>query len=135
MKKILISVFLLAIVLTTVIGQVQAGGAAAPLSTSELKQLISPGKKSTIVFFQNPQGGPCRAQKEILLKLQQDRKGNFNIANVSTMKQEDQQAFYDYGVRNLPSLVLVDMSGKISRVFPPGIQSAEALSAALDGVK
>jgi len=45
----------------------------------------------------------------------------------------DQQAFYDYGVRNLPTMVLVDSKGKISRAFPPGIQTYEALAAALDG--
>jgi thioredoxin-like negative regulator of GroEL len=112
-----------------------AGSTAAPLSTVELKQVIGSGKKSTIVFFQNPQGGPCRAQKEILEKLHEERKGNFNIANVSTMKEADQRAFYEYGIRNLPSLVLVDKNGYISRVFPPGIQTAEVLTTALDGVK
>jgi thioredoxin 1 len=110
------------------------GGAQAPQSTPELKQAVASGKK-TVVFFLNPQGGPCRAQNEILAKLYQDRGGSFNIAYVSTLKPEDQQAFYDYGVRNLPTLVLVDASGRISRTFPPGIQPYEALAAALDGTK
>jgi len=115
-------------------GQVWAA-TAAPKSTPELQQAIGAGKKNTIVFFQNPQGGPCREQKGILEKLHKDRKGGFNIANVSTMKEADQRAFYEYGIRNLPSLVLVDKSGNISRVFPPGIQTYEALAVALDGVK
>jgi thioredoxin 1 len=110
------------------------GGAQAPQSTPELKQAIASGKK-TIVFFLNPQGGPCRAQNEILAKLYQDRGGSFNIAYVSTLKPEDQQAFYDYGVRNLPTLVLVDSSSRISKNFPPGIQPYEALAAALDGAR
>jgi len=135
MKTLRFVVTLFALLLTSAATQAGAGDAAAPLSTPELRQVIGSGKKCTIVFFQNPQGGPCRAQKEILLKLQQDRKGNFNVANVSTLKQEDQQAFYDYGIRSLPSLVLVDKGGKISRVFPPGIQSAEILGPALDGLK
>jgi thioredoxin-like negative regulator of GroEL len=116
-------------------GMAIAASPAAPLSTPELQQAINAGKKNTVVFFQNPQGGPCRAQKEVLDKLHKDRKGSFNIVNVSTMKQEDQRAFYEYGVRNLPSLVLVDKGGKINRVFPPGIQTYEALAAALDGIK
>ncbi len=41
----------------------------------------------------------------------------------------------NYGVRSLPSLVLVDKAGKISKVFPPGIQNQEKLAAALDGAK
>lgn len=110
-------------------------GTAAPLSTQELRQVISSGKKSTIVFFQNPQGAPCMAQKEILQKLHKARKGNFNISNVSTMNPADERAFYEYGIRGLPSLVLVDKNGNISRVFPPGIQDAETLASALDGLK
>lgn len=120
--------------LTLFLVQISAAANAAPRSTPELKQLIGSGKK-TLVFFQNPNGGPCRAQTEILQKLLKDRKGNFTIAYVNSMKPEDQKAFYDYGIRNLPSLVLVDGSGNISRVFPPGIQSYETLAASLDSIK
>lgn len=116
-------------------GLALAGGPQAPLSTPELKQTIGANGKATLVFFQNPFGRPCKMQKEVLDKLQHDRKGGFNIAPVNAMKQDDQKAFYDYGVRSLPSLVLVDKAGKIARVFAPGIQSYETLAAALDGVK
>ena len=111
-----------------------AGNMAAPHSTPELKKAISSGKK-TIVFFLNPQGGPCKAQNEIIQQLQKDRKSNFNIAYVSTLNPADQKAFYEYGVRNLPQLVLVDAKGTIAQFFPPGIQSYQALTAALDSVK
>jgi len=134
MTNRLIAASLIAVLLASA-GVASAANPAAPLSTPELKQIIGSGGKSTVVFFQNPMGGPCRAQKEVLEKLHKDRKGNFNIANVSTMKQEDQKAFYEYGIRNLPSLVLVDKSGRVNRVFPPGIQTYEALAAALDSVK
>ena len=133
MGRIVVFLSLIAALVTP--GLATAGDQAAPLSTTELRQVIGSGKKNTLVFFQNPQGGPCRAQKEILQKLQQDRKNNFNIANVSTMKPEDQKAFYDYGIRNLPMLVLVDKHGKVSRVFPPGIQSYETLTEALNGLR
>lgn len=112
-----------------------AGDVSAPLSTPELKQTIGVGGKPTLVFFQNPYGGPCRAQKAILDKLLHDRKSGFNVAAVNAMNQNDQKAFYDYGVRSLPSLVLVDKNGKISKVFPPGIQTGETLAAVLDGLK
>ncbi len=107
----------------------------APLSTPELKQAIGAGKKSTIVFFLNPNGGPCRAQNEILKKLQKDRKNNFNIAYVSALEEANRQAFYDYGIRSLPNLVVVDGNGKIAKYFPPGIQSYETLVSTLDGIK
>lgn len=112
-----------------------AGGAQAPLSTPELKKVVGANEKATLVFFQNPLGRPCKIQKEVLEKLQSDRKGSFNIIAVNSMKQEDQKAFYDYGIRSLPSLVLVDRHGKIARVFPPGIQNQEILTASLDSLK
>ena len=120
--------------LLAIAGPAGAGDTAAPLSTPELKKIIGAGKK-TVVFFLNPQGGPCRAQNEIVQKLHKDRKANFNIAYVDAMNPEHQRAFYDYGVRNLPQLVLVDGKGKIAQYFPPGIQSYEVLAKALDGAK
>ena len=126
---------ILAILLLATAGIAQAAAVNAPLSTPELKQTIGSKGKPTLVFFQNPYGGPCRAQKGVLDKLQLDRKNDFNIASVNAMNQDDQKAFYDYGVRSLPSLVLVDKGGKISRVFPPGIQNIETLKSALDGLK
>lgn len=132
MKTFFVSLALL--LLASVQSQAASGNTAAPLSTPELKQAIGAGK-NTVVFFLNPEGGPCKAQNEILEKLRKDRKGNFTIAYVSAMKQQDQKAFYDYGIRNLPSLVLVDKKGKIGRLFPPGIQTYETLARALDSIK
>jgi len=122
------------VALLAVAGRAAAVNPDAPKSTPELMQAIGAGKK-TIVFFLNPQGGPCRTQNEIVQKLQKDRKANFTVAYVSTMNPGDQKAFYEYGVRNLPQLVLVDSKGKIAQFFPPGIQSYQALSTALDGTK
>lgn len=112
-----------------------AANPAAPLSTPTLKKTIASNGKPTLVFFENPNGGPCRAQKALLNKLAEQRKEAFNIASVSTLNQDDQRGFYDYGIRSLPTLVLVDKTGKISRVFSPGIQNIEVLSSALDGLK
>ena len=132
MRRSMISVAL--ILVLAVAGLAIAANPDAPKSTPELKQAIGAGKK-TIVFSLNPQGGPCRAQNEIVQQLHKDRKGNFTLAYVSTMNPGDQKAFYEYGVRNLPQLVLVDGKGKIAQFFPPGIQSYQALATALDGAK
>ena len=133
MKQFVTTIIAVAIIATATLAL--AASPVAPLSTPELKNIIASNGKPTLVFFQNPNGGPCKAQKVVLDKLKEQRKGAFNIAGVSTMNENDQKAFYDYGVRSLPTLVLVDKAGKISRVFPPGIQSIEVLSAALDGQK
>ena len=133
MKKITVAV--LNAVLLVFAGFALAGGTPAPLSTPELKQVVGANGKATLIFFQNPSGGPCMMQKQVLDKLQNDRKGNFNLVAINAMKQEDQRAFYDYGIRSLPSLVLVDMNCRIARVFPPGIQGQETLIASLDSLK
>ncbi len=133
MKRSIITVLCVASLI--VAGFAFASGMTAPTNTPELKRVIGANSKATLIFFQNPNGGPCKIQKEVLDKLKSDRKGNFNIAVVSTTRQEDQRAFYDYGIRSLPSLVLVDKNGKIARVFAPGIQNAETLTTALDGLK
>jgi len=109
--------------------------ATAPLSTPALKATIASNNKPTLVFFLNPMGPPCQAQKAVLDKLSDQQKSQFNLANISVMDQDARQAFYDYGVRSLPSLVLVDKAGNISKVFAPGIQSPEAISTALSALK
>lgn len=134
MRRIIVLMSLIAIVLIAV-HVAGAGSVSAPLSTPDLEKIIGSNNKSTVVFFINPQGLPCKEQNEILQKLHKDRTGNFNIAYVSTTNPEDQKAFYDYGVRNLPTVVLVDKNGKIQKVFPPGIQSYRILATALDGLK
>ena len=131
MKK---KVFIVSLAVLLSAFQSQALAGSAPLSTQELKQAIGSGKK-TVVFFINPMGKPCLTQKEILLKLQQDKAKQFNIAYVDASKPEDRKAFYDYGVRGLPSLALVDSSGNIAKIFPPGIQSYETLVQALDNIE
>lgn len=131
-KVILVS--LIVILFLAVAAWSGSGSIPAPLSTPELKQAIGLGK-TTVVFFLNPLGGPCKEQDMILQKLHKDKGGNFNIAYVNATKPENQKAFYDYGIRSLPSLVLVDKSGKISRLFPPGIQSYETLTQVLNSIK
>jgi thioredoxin-like negative regulator of GroEL len=129
-KMVLVATLLLIVPITTF-----AGGVTAPVNTPELKKTVGANGKATLIFFQNPNGAPCKKQKEIIERLHSARKGNFNIAAVSTLKPEDQRGFYDYGVRSLPTLVLVDRNGKVARFFSPGIQEADVLISALDGLK
>lgn len=107
----------------------------APLSTPELKTTIASHGKPTLIFFLNPAGAPCQAQKAVIDKLVAQKRPQFNLANVSVMNEGDRQAFYDYGVRSLPSLVLVDKAGNITKVFAPGIQDAESIITALNELK
>jgi thiol-disulfide isomerase/thioredoxin len=133
MKKTTLAVIVSILLLSTV--NAWAETPTAPLSTPELKQAIGVGKKSTVVFFLNPMGGPCKAQNAILTQLQKDKANSFNIVYVSALQPENQKAFYDYGVRNLPTVCLVDKKGKIATMFPPGIQSYETIAASLEQLK
>ena len=72
----IVSAMIVGIMLTAAVHQAQAGSPSAPLSTPEIKQSISSGKK-TIIFFLNPNGGPCRAQNEVLTTLLKNRKKQF----------------------------------------------------------
>jgi len=134
MKQRILSTFFVLMYLATLGLSAAYAAGAAPRSNSDLKSAFSSGRK-TIVFFQNPMGGPCRAQNEILQKLHTDRGKKFNIVYIDASKEENQKVFYDYGVRGLPSLVAVDSSGNIGKVFAPGIQSYETLGQVLDSLK
>ncbi|NCP39493.1 MAG: hypothetical protein GW848_03160 [Rhodoferax sp.] len=127
---------LLTLIATVLVAASTAALAApsAPLSTPELKATVASNGKPTLVFFLNPMGAPCQAQQAELDKLVPQQKSKFNLANVSVMDPGARQAFYDYGVRSLPSLVLIDKAGKISKVFAPGIQSAVAISSAVSAL-
>lgn len=131
MQKLILKFVTLSIIATS---SMAIAAPTAPLSTPALKQNVGKTGKPTLIFFQNPYGGPCKAQKVQLDQLTAKRK-DFGIVPINAMDQNDQKAFYDYGVRSLPSLVLVDKTGKISKVFPPGIQSVDSISAALNGLK
>jgi thioredoxin-like negative regulator of GroEL len=108
-----------------------SSNATAPLSTPEIQQAVKSGKKS-VIFFINPSGYPCRIQDEILQKLHSDRKGGFNLVPVVTMNYDHQKAFYDYGIRSLPAIVLLDSKGGIAKHFPPGIQPYDIIAQELD---
>ena len=133
MKKSIIAMITAAVLAAATLAM--AAGPAAPLSTPTLKKTIASNGKPTLIFFENPNGAPCRMQKALLDLLVEKRKNNFNLASVSTLVKNDQKGFYDYGVRSLPTLVLVDKAGRIGKVFPPGIQSIESIALALDGLK
>jgi thioredoxin-related protein len=48
------------------------------------------------------------------------------------LEEASRPTLYQYGIRSLPALILVDGSGGELHRFTPGIQPAEAILAALD---
>ena len=96
-------------------------------TTSTTAQTNPSSKEPFLVFFLNPNGGPCRMQDQILADMSDELKGKVNLYYVSTAVQDDMKVFYAYGIRGLPALVLADASGKEIKRLPPGVRSANEI--------
>lgn len=99
--------------------------AAAPKPAAPKAAAAAP--KPTLVFFINPAGRPCQMQDQILAEAKARWEPLASLRYARTDTPADRELFYRYGVRALPSLVLVDGQGKELKRFPPGIQSAETI--------
>ena len=87
--------------------------------------------KKKILFFMNPMGRPCQMQDEILNGMGDEFKKMAEIVYIKTTEPSARDAFYKYGVRSLPSLIIEDGNGKIIKRFSPGIQSKQSIYAAV----
>lgn len=81
----------------------------------------------TLVFFMNPNGRPCQMQNAILEDSKKEWASSAKVKYVSTDVPADREAFYQYGIRSLPSLIVLDRAGKEVKRFSPGIQGADVL--------
>lgn len=87
-----------------------------------------------LIFFLDPNGGPCRMQSSILQEMSEEFKGKVSLRYVQTTVKDDLQYFYAYGIRGLPSLVLADASGKEIRRLAPGVNPAENVRQLLQAI-
>jgi len=97
----------------------------APKTNKTVKAL--PAQAPTLIFFMNPNGTPCQMQYKILQDGMTELSKVAKIRYVKTTEPADQDAFYQYGIRSLPNLILVDSTGKEMVRFPPGIQEMAAI--------
>ena len=80
-----------------------------------------------LVFFIDPNGGPCQMQGEILTQMSAELEGKVLIRPVKTTVPADRDIFYAYGIRALPTILLADSSGKEIKRLPPGVHAAETI--------
>jgi thiol-disulfide isomerase/thioredoxin len=99
---------------------------AAAVAISE-----KPLPTNKILFFMNPNGHPCQMQNAILDEIKDSLAGLATVTYIKTTEPGDRDAFETYGIRGLPFLIIVDKNGKELKRFTPGIQSKEAILAAL----
>ena len=109
---------------------------ASPVAVSSLAGTsdVTTEADHFLVFFLDPNGGPCRMQNSILEGMTAELKGKVNLRYVKTTIPEDRQYFYDYGIRGLPSLLLADASGKEIKRLSPGVNPVEAVRQLLTAV-
>jgi thioredoxin 1 len=81
-------------------------------------------QRAQLVFFMNPNGAPCQQQDRILQDMSGELRGKVEVVYYKTTTPADIARFQQYGIRALPTLMLVDASGKEIRRATPGIQSA-----------
>lgn len=97
-------------------------------------QQLNAAADHLLVFFLDPNGGPCRQQNAILEGMAEELKGKVNLRYVQTTVPDDRQYFYAYGIRGLPSLILADSAGKELKRLPPGVNPAERVRELLQTV-
>ncbi len=84
-----------------------------------------------ILFFMNPNGYPCQMQNGILENLKDSLTNRATITYIRTTDRDARNKFESYGIRGLPSLIIVDKTGKELKRFTPGVQSGDDIMAAL----
>jgi thiol-disulfide isomerase/thioredoxin len=87
----------------------------------ENKSTVSPDKE--ILFFMNPNGHPCQMQLSILDGMKNKISGLAKIKYVKTTEASDLNTFNQYGIRGLPSLIILGKDGKELKRFTPGVQT------------
>ncbi len=95
-------------------------------AVSEVKQ-----SKGTLLFFLNPNGSPCQQQDKIIKQSMATISDMADVNYIATTDAMSRFTFNRYGVRRLPSLILLDSNGEISKSFPPGIRDADEILTAL----
>jgi thioredoxin 1 len=142
-REIMVKNILFILVLTISIG------CSSEQQTHELSQPGTDGSKITdtlltpaaaseasvnLVFFLNPNGGPCRIQDGILMGMSDEFKGKVGLKYVQTTVPADQKLFYQYGIRALPTLILTDAAGREIKRMPPGIKKPADIRAFIQSI-
>lgn len=83
--------------------------------------------KGTLLAFMNPNGRPCQIQDAIIKQNENGIRAIADIKPILTVTSEDRDLFQKYGVRALPTLIIIDTNGKEIHRFPPGIKDASQI--------
>lgn len=139
MKYILVAAFLF--LATACSNEDKAGTSSQPKATAPQQtatESILPETAESLayklVFFLNPNGGPCRMQDAILGEMADELKGKVGIQYVKTTVPANRTIFSQYGIRALPTLLLADADGKEIKRMTPGVKRAEDVRALIQSI-
>ena len=80
-----------------------------------------------LLVFVNPNCRPCQIQLSILEKIEESLSSLARVSLVKTTRAEDRSSFYKYGIRGLPTMVVIGNDGKEIHRFTPGIQDEQTI--------
>ena len=127
LKNIILAAVLL---LFTACSGDQAATEVTPTAKASTPSAVSHFAKvaqHNLLFFLDPNGGPCRMQSGILSNMSGELRGKVNIRYVETTNKDDMQLFYKFGIRALPTLLFTDGAGREIKRLPPGIRDAATI--------
>ena len=108
----------------------EAAKPAAPASEKPT-QADAAAPEKTVLFFLNPNGRPCQMQDGILKEMGSSLTDKASVKYIPTTNPQMRPIFYKFGVRSLPTLVIVDKDNNELHRFTPGIKDAETILSAL----
>jgi len=97
-------------------------------SRQQFKEMISQGV--SLIDFNAPWCGPCRAQKPIIDSLAEKYKDQVTVAELDV--DENREAAMELGIASIPTLIIYNESVEVDRFV--GLQDVETLSAAIENV-
>lgn len=106
------------------------------IGSADAKNIESPQASKTapvktILFFMNPNGHPCQMQLAVLDGMKDKLSPLARTRYIKTTESADRDKFSEYGIRGLPSLIIVDKDGKELHRFTPGVQEESTILDAL----
>jgi len=96
-------------------------GSAVGVNSSETIK-----KGTEIVFFWLPSGAPCQQQDKILQALEKE-KPELKVTRVDVNDPASSVLANKYGIRTVPSSVILDEKGATIKQFTPGVQTEATL--------
>jgi thioredoxin-related protein len=89
--------------------------------------------KKEILFFMNPLGSPCQMQDQILKDMGNTLSDNASINYIKTTEMtKARPLFMQYGVRALPTMIVLNSDGSVAKRFTPGIIPAQSIHSAIN---